>query len=178
MVKTTKSKVGKIDTKSSAKKKKIVMVSGGFDPIHIGHIRYIQEAKKLGDYLVVVLNNDNWLRMKKGKEFMSELDRKEIIESIRGVDKVVISRHEKDPKDMSVSKELIRIKPNIFASGGDRNKKDAANPLSSLYTDLRACEKVGTQIVFNVGRGGKVRSSSELVKKYSKHLNKYEAKGN
>lgn len=154
------------------KSRKVVMVSGGFDPIHIGHVRYIQEAKKLGDYLIVVLNNDNWLQKKKGKEFMKETDRKEIIEAIRGVDKVVISRHEKNPKDMSVSRDLIRIKPDIFASGGDRNKKDAANPLSSLYTDLRACEKVGTQIVFNIGHGGKVRSSSKLVKEYSKHLKK------
>lgn len=169
----------KVSSRVTIKKdgnKKIVMVSGGFDPVHIGHIRLMQEAKKLGDYLIVVLNNDNWLRKKKGKEFMNELDRKEIIEAIRGVDKVVISRHGKNPKDMSVSKELIRIKPDIFASGGDRNRKDAANPMSSLYTDLRACEKVGTQIVYNVGRGGKVRSSSELVKKYSKHLEKYAKK--
>ena len=165
--------------KESPKKKKVVvMVSGGFDPIHIGHVRYIKEAKKLGDYLIVVLNNDNWLRKKKGKEFMKEEDRKEIIEAIEGVDEVVISKHKKNTKDMSVSKELIRIKPDIFASGGDRNKKDAANPLSSLYTDLRACEKVGTKIIFNVGHGGKVRSSSELVKKYSKHLKKYENKRN
>lgn len=150
------------------KKLKIVMVSGGFDPIHIGHIRYIQSAKKLGDYLVVVLNNDNWLRKKKGKEFMKEKDRKEIIEAIKGVDKVVISRHEKNPKDMSVSKELLRIKPDIFASGGDRNKKDSANPLSSLYTDLRACEKTGTQMIFNVGHGGKIRSSTDLLTNYVK----------
>lgn len=172
----------KITKKTNSKKlvkkkpKKIVMVSGGFDPIHIGHIRYIQEAKKLGNYLVVVLNNDNWLRKKKGKEFMNELDRKEIIEAIIGVDKVIISKHGKDPKDMSVSKELIQIKPAIFASGGDRNKKDAADPSSSLYTDLNACKKIGTKIIFNVGRGGKVRSSSELVKKYSKHLEKYAKK--
>jgi hypothetical protein len=73
---------------------------------------------------------------------------------------------------MSVSKELIRIKPDIFASGGDRNKKDSTNPLSSLYTDLRACEKVGAKMIFNVGHGGKIRSSSELVKKYSKHFKK------
>jgi cytidyltransferase-like protein len=71
----------KKDTKKSKlfpkkKKKKIVMVSGGFDPIHIGHIRYIQEAKRLGDYLIVVLNNDNWLRLKKGKEFMEKLKEK------------------------------------------------------------------------------------------------------
>jgi D-beta-D-heptose 7-phosphate kinase/D-beta-D-heptose 1-phosphate adenosyltransferase len=88
------------------KSKKIVMISGGFDPIHIGHIRYIQEAKKLGDYLIVVLNNDNWLRLKKGKEFMPEIERKEIIESINGVDRVIISRHTINTKDISVCEEI------------------------------------------------------------------------
>ena len=147
--------------------KKIVMVSGGFDPIHIGHIRYIQEAKKLGDKLIVVLNNDNWLRAKKGKEFMSEQERKEIIEAITGVDEVIISSHSRNPKDMSVCKELIKIKPHIFAKGGDRDEKDAQDPKSSLYKENQIHEKLGIQIVFNVGHGGKVRSSSELLKNYS-----------
>jgi len=162
--------------KKSNKKKKIVMVSGGFDPIHIGHIRYIQEAKKLGDYLIVVLNNDNWLRMKKGKEFMGELERKEIIEAISGVDKVVISSHTKKPKDMSISNELAKIKPNIFANGGDRDEKDSDDPKSSLYREKQIHKKYGIKMVYNVGHGGKIRSSSELVKKYSKHLEKYAKK--
>lgn len=159
--------------KNKSKEKKIVMVSGGFDPIHIGHIRLMKEAKKLGDYLIVVLNNDNWLRKKKGKEFMSASDRKEIIEAIAGVDEVVISSHPKNPKDMSVCKELIKIKPHIFANGGDRNEKDSQDPKSSLYKENQIHKRLGIEIVFNVGRGGKVRSSSELVKKYSKHLNKH-----
>jgi len=163
-------KIIRKNKKIKKQKEIVVMVSGGFDPIHIGHIRYIREAKKLGDKLIVVINNDNWLRIKKGKEFMNELDRKEIIEAIKGVDKVVISKHNKNTKDMSVSMELIRIKPDIFASGGDRNRKDAANPLSSLYTDLKTCKHIGAKIVFNVGRGGKVRSSSELLKAYSKNV--------
>lgn len=170
MVIKTKIKLKK-NIKTSPKKK-IVMVSGGFDPIHIGHVRYIQEAKKLGDYLVVVLNNDNWLRMKKGKEFMNELERKEIIEAIIGVDKVIISGHIKNTKDVSVCEEIKKIKPHIFANGGDRKPDWVPIPEVSL------CEELGIKMIYNVGRGGKVRSSSELVKKYSKHLKKYETKGN
>ena len=151
--------------KSKKGKKKIVMVSGGFDPIHIGHIRMFQEAKKLGDKLIVVINNDNWLKSKKGYAFMSEGERKEIIEAIAGVDKVVISTHPKNPKDMSVSKELAKIKPHIFANGGDRNEKDAEDPKSSLYKERQIHKKFNIEMVYNVGHGGKVQSSSELVKK-------------
>jgi len=158
--------------KKVKKEKKVVMVSGGFDPIHIGHIRLMQEAKKLGDKLVVVINNDNWLRKKKGKEFMPEQERKEIIEAIVGVDEVIISSHPKNPKDMSISKELIKIKPHIFANGGDRDEKDAQNPESSLYKEKQIHKKFGIEMVFNVGRGGKVRSSSDLLKEYSKNIKK------
>lgn len=158
--------------KNIKKNKKVVMISGGFDPIHIGHVRYIIEAKKLGDYLVVVLNNDNWLRVKKGKEFMEENERKEIIEAINGVDKVIISAHIKNTKDKSVCEEIKKIKPHIFANGGDRK------PDGDPVPEVALCEELGIKIIYNVGHGGKVRSSSELVKKYSKHLKKYENKGN
>jgi D-beta-D-heptose 7-phosphate kinase/D-beta-D-heptose 1-phosphate adenosyltransferase len=146
------------------------MVSGGFDPIHIGHIRYMQEAKKLGGRLIVVINNDNWLRKKKGKEFMPEIERKEIIEAISGVDEVIISSHIINTNDMSVCNELMKIKPDIFANGGDRDEKNAEDPNSSLYKDINMCKKLGVKMVFNVGHGGKVRSSSDLLKEYSKHV--------
>ena len=151
--------------KGKKSKKKIVMISGGFDPIHIGHVRYIQEAKKLGDHLVLVLNNDNWLRMKKGKEFMGEEERKEILEAIKGVDSVVISGHIQNTKDKSVCEEIKKIKPHIFANGGDRFADD--------IPEFKLCNELGIKMVFNVGHGGKVRSSSELVKEYSKHLKKH-----
>ncbi len=139
------------------KKHKVVMVSGGFDPVHIGHVRLFREAKKLGDELVVVLNNDNWLRYKKGFAFMLETDRKEIIESLRSVDRVVITNHEKNTNDISVCKELELIHPDIFANGGDRKHDN--------IPEYKLCKRLGIKMVFNVGEGGKIRSSSELVKK-------------
>ncbi len=132
------------------------MVSGGFDPVHIGHVRLLQEAKKLGDELVVVINNDNWLRFKKGFVFMPEADRKEIIESLRFVDRVHLTEHEESTDDISVCRELELIRPHIFANGGDR--KDDNIP------EYELCQRLGIEMVFNVGNGGKVRSSSELVK--------------
>jgi len=149
------------------------MVSGGFDPIHIGHVRLFQEAKKLGDELVVYINNDHWLRAKKGYVFMSEKERKEIIGAFESVDRVIVSDHKKNTKDMSVSRGLTIIKPHIFANGGDRDEKDANDPNSSLYQERLIHQKLNIQMVYNVGYGGKIRSSSEMVKKVvKKHLKK------
>ncbi len=151
------------------KLEKIVMVSGGFDPIHPGHVRLFKEAKKLGDRLVVVINNDNWIRNKKGQGFMNAKDRAEVISHFRDVDRVIISVHRKNSKDaraMSVCAELSKIRPYMFVNGGDRNNKDADNPLSSLHHDINMCKKLGIKIVYNVGKGGKINSSSKLLKKY------------
>jgi cytidyltransferase-like protein len=150
------------ETKSN--KKITVAVSGGFDPVHIGHTRLFQAARALGDKLVVILNNDNWLLKKKGFVFMNQSERKEIIEALRPVDKVILSGHGKNPKDMSVCKELASLKPDIFANGGDRNKKDAKSKSSSLNPEQILCKKMGIKMFFNVGKGGKVQSSSWLAK--------------
>ena len=151
------------------KSQRIVMVSGGFDPIHPGHTRLFREAKKLGGRLVVVINNDHWIRAKKGHGFMSAKDRAEVISSFRDVDDVIISRHKRNansPKAMSVCRELLKLRPHIFANGGDRNRVDAKNPKSSLHHDIELCKKLGIKMIYNVGKGGKIRSSSELLKKY------------
>lgn len=137
--------------------KKVVMVSGGFDPVHVGHLDMFKEAKELGDELVVVLNNDNWLKLKKGHAFMSEEDRKEIIESFKFVDRVVITSHEPDTEDISVCRELELLRPHIFANGGDRKEDN--------IPEYGICKRLGIEMVFNVGKKGKIRSSSELVKR-------------
>lgn len=144
------------------------MVSGGFDPIHIGHIRYMQEAKKLGDKLVVVINNDHWFNVKGKHVFMHDKERKEIIKALECVDEVIISYHKKGTKDISVAKEIRKIKPHIFANGGDRSPKDDDIPSS----EHKVCNELGIEMVFNVGRGGKISSSSELLKEYSKKIKK------
>lgn len=145
-----------------------VAVSGGFDPIHIGHVEMIREAKELGDKLIVIINNDNWLKKKKGFVFMDEKERRAILEAIRYVDEVVITDHPENPSnadEMSVSATLEKIRPNIFANGGDRDEKNASDPNSSLYYDIKTCERLGIKMVFNVGKSGKIQSSSELVKR-------------
>lgn len=146
--------------KKDGKKKIVVVVSGGFDAIHIGHVRLFQEAKKLGDELVVILNNDNWLRQKKGYVFMPERERKEIIEAFLAVDRVVLTNHDERPTDMSVCAELRAIKPDIFANGGDRTKKN--------IPEIPACEEIDCKMIFGVGRGGKVQSSSWLLENFLK----------
>jgi D-beta-D-heptose 7-phosphate kinase/D-beta-D-heptose 1-phosphate adenosyltransferase len=139
--------------------KKVVMVSGGFDPVHIGHVRLFNEAKKLGDELVVVINNDNWLKLKKGYVFMPEHERKEIIEAFEAVDRVMLSSHKKNTKDISISKDLRSLRPHIFAKGGDRNVGNIPTP------EVLVCQEIDCEIVNDVGWGGKVQSSSNLVKK-------------
>jgi len=118
-------------------KKIIVAVSGGFDPVHVGHVRLFDEAKKLGDELVVILNNDHWLKKKKGYAFMPQSERKEIIEALRAVDRVVISEHKANPKDMSIVQDLLALRPDIFANGGDRK------PGNLRTEEGRICVKIG-----------------------------------
>ena len=138
----------------------IVAVSGGFDPIHSGHIRMIEEAKKLGDRLVVILNNDNWLRKKKGKVFMTENERRDVIQALRAVDEVVITSHTADTNDMSVCNELRNVRPHIFANGGDR--------VYDNTLEIQVCNEINCRLAFGIGAGGKIQSSSWLLSNYFK----------
>lgn len=137
----------------------MVAISGGFDPVHIGHIDLIRAARALGGRLVAILNNDNWLLQKKGYFFMAEQERKAVLESIRYVDRVIVTGHQSKPRDMSVCRELKTIKPDIFANGGDRKADN--------IPEYELCNRLGIKMVFNVG-GGKKQSSSELVRRVKK----------
>jgi D-beta-D-heptose 7-phosphate kinase/D-beta-D-heptose 1-phosphate adenosyltransferase len=143
-------------------KKVVVAVSGGFDPIHIGHVRMFERARSLGDELVVILNNDNWLKKKKGYVFMPERERKEVIEGLRAVDRVVVTKHKPDDNDVSVCRELRAIKPDVFANGGDRKFDNTP--------EVAVCDAIGCAMVFNVGKGGKIQSSSWLLKNHANHI--------
>lgn len=140
-----------------------IAVSGGFDPVHVGHIELFREAKKLGDRLVVILNNDHWLKKKKGFVFMNENERKAVLLAIRYIDEVIITSHPENPTDMSICRELEALQPDIFANGGDRDKKDADSKTSSLNPEQELCRHLGIKMIFNLGK--KMQSSSELVKR-------------
>jgi D-beta-D-heptose 7-phosphate kinase/D-beta-D-heptose 1-phosphate adenosyltransferase len=138
---------------------KVIAISGGFDPIHIGHVELMKEAKALGDKLVVIVNNDNWLMKKKGFVFMNEQERKAIVEAIKYVDEVVLTSHPKDHTDMSVCAELEKLHPDVFANGGDRK------PDGDPVPEVELCNKLGIELIYNIGKSGKIQSSSWLVNK-------------
>ena len=128
---------------------KRVAVSGYFDPIHIGHLEYLKLAKKLGDKLVVIVNNNHQCILKKGKPFMDESDRVEIVKCLKMVDEVFLSVD----MDKTVCASLEAVKPDIFANGGDRSTSEV--PESSI------CKKYNIEMID--GLGAKIRSSSELT---------------
>ncbi len=128
---------------------KVVAISGYFDPIHVGHLEYINMAKKLGDKLVVIVNNNYQCELKKGKPFMDEKDRLTIVSNLKNVDEVFLSIDE----DKTVCASLEKIKPDIFANGGDR--KNYEIPESVI------CKKHDIKIID--GLGDKIRSSSDLT---------------
>tara|TARA_R110002020_G_scaffold421418_5_gene630545 strand:- start:1002 stop:1511 length:510 start_codon:yes stop_codon:yes gene_type:complete len=130
-------------------KKKTICVSGGFDPVHIGHLRMMQEASRYGDVIAIV-NSDEWLMRKKGYIFMPFEERCEII---KGFSCVSTTTHV-DDADNSVCEALERLQPDYFANGGDRKTNNTP--------EMNLCEELGISLLWSVG-GGKIQSSSTLV---------------
>ena len=129
--------------------KKTICVSGGFDPVHVGHLRMMQEAAQYGD-VVAIVNSDEWLMRKKGYIFMPFKERCEIIEGFG----CVAATSYVDDADNSVCEALRRLKPDYFANGGDRKTDNTP--------EMEVCDEVGIELLWNVG-GGKIQSSSTLV---------------
>jgi len=130
-------------------KNKTIVISGGMDPVHVGHIKMIQAAAELGE-LTVVLNSDAWLRRKKGYVFMSYKERKYLLEQLKGVAAVSAV----DDDDGTVCEALQRLKPDMFGNGGDRTSKNT--PEGSV------CNELNIEMIWNLG-GKKIQSSSGLV---------------
>ncbi len=145
--------------------KKVVITSGFFNPLHIGHINLIREAKKLGDFLVVIVNNDEQVKIKGSTIFMAEQERIAIIQELKHADEVFLSIDE----DITIAKSLEFIAKKYlpvgsqvqaelyFAKGGDRNIDNIPE------SERRACKEFSIKIINNVG-GGKIQSSSWLLR--------------
>jgi cytidyltransferase-like protein len=138
----------------------IILVSGGFDPIHSGHIKLINDANKYGD-VVVLLNSDPWLRNKKGKEFLPFSERKIIMQNIKGVLEV-IEFNDKDKTcidGIKKAKSLFRDKIIKFANGGDRN--------NNTTPEKKFCDENNIETLFGIGGKDKSNSSSWILKKWN-----------
>jgi len=151
-----------------SKKYKIILISGGFDPVHKGHIECIQNAKKLADEVWIGLNNDSWLRRKKGKSFMKEGERKFIMESLRDVDYVYVMNPLIHGDDTAIDfidharKKFVNQNGDLpkgvmaFGNGGDRT--ETTTPENDV------CNSYGIESVWGLGK--KIQSSSWLLEKY------------
>jgi len=131
--------------------KTVVAVSGYFNPLHVGHLNLFKEAKAMGDYLVVIVNNDNQVGLKGSVPFQKESDRVKIVEAIKWVDEAFLSID----RDRTVCESLRAVKPNIFANGGDRNRGN--------IPEEAICKELNIKMVDGTG-GGKIQSSSVLLK--------------
>lgn len=137
--------------------RKVVITSGYFNPLHIGHINLMREAKKMGDVLIVIVNNDEQVRAKGSIPFMPEQERIEIIKALKYADEVLMSID----KDRTVAESLkmaVKLYPGelFLAKGGDRNIDNIPE------SEKKACEEFGIKVLNDVG-GGKVQSSSWLL---------------
>ena len=137
---------------------KIIIVSGGFDPLHSGHIAYFKSAKELGNKLIVALNSNEWLINKKGKFFMPFLERKAIVENLSCVDLVIDFEDDELGSAINALNKIKEMYPDdelIFANGGDRNKKN----IPEMSVD-------NINFVFSVGGDDKKNSSSWILKNW------------
>ena len=128
----------------------VVAVSGYFNPLHVGHLEMIEKSRKLGDKLVAIVNNDHQVKLKGSVPFMSQADRLKIVSALKYVDEVFLSID----RDATVCKSLAKVKPNIFANGGDRKSLNDV-------PEFGVCSKLGIKMVDGLGK--KIRASSKLI---------------
>lgn len=143
------------------KKYDFALVSGGFDPVHIGHLKMFQDANKLADKVIILLNNDNWLIKKKGKPFMNQNQRKEILEEFKSISEVIIQTSS-EPSSSEAIEEFVKKNPNksiCYCNGGDRSN-------IKNIRESNICKKLKVNLEFGIGGEKKIESSSDLTKNY------------
>jgi cytidyltransferase-like protein len=149
------------------KKYDYALVSGGFDPVHIGHLRMFRDATRLSDKVILLLNNDEWLIEKKGKPFMNENQRKEILDEFISIKEVIIQTSSEKSSSRAIE-EFVKNHPNkniCYCNGGDRSNAESIREAS-------ICNKLGVNLEFGVGGEEKVESSSQLTKNYLGNVEK------
>jgi len=132
------------------KKATVVAVSGYFNPLHVGHLEMIERARRLGDKLVAIVNNDFQVKLKGSVPFMNLKDRVKIVAALRDVDAVFVSID----RDKTVCKSLAKLRPDIFANGGDRHS-------IGDVPEYPICQKYKIKMVDGLGK--KIRASSLLI---------------
>ena len=143
---------------------RVVIVSGGFDPIHSGHIEHFKEARKLGDILIVGLNSDEWLTRKKGKPFLPINERLAVVKSMRMVDSAVAFNDDDNSSISLIRQALVLFDDVLFANGGDRTQ-DNIPEIDAFDKDPRV------QFAFGVGGTHKQNSSSWILKEWTSQKN-------
>ena len=143
------------------KKYDFAIVSGGFDPVHVGHLRMFQDASKLANKVVILLNNDDWLIKKKGKPFMNQKHRKEILEEFKSITDVIIQKSSEKSSSLAIKEFALQNKNKkiCYCNGGDRS--DIKNIL-----EVSVCKEFNIDLEFGVGGEKKIESSSQLSKNY------------
>ena len=150
--------------------KNVIIVSGGFDPVHKGHIRMFREAANLGHQVIIGLNSDEWLSRKKGKPFMKWEERAEILESCKFINQVISFDDSDDTASDSIKKVFDMYSADssdyniYFANGGDRGKGNVP--------ELDTCKDLNVVMLWGIG-GGKIQSSSDLIKNSKSDFTSY-----
>ena len=145
-----------------SKKYDYALISGGFDPVHIGHLAMIKDAKRISDNVIVLLNSDNWLIRKKGKPFMVEAQRAQILEEFKSVSEVIIQKNDNDDSSNNAIKDFYKSHSNktiCYCNGGDRSQENKIR-------ESQTCKDLGIDLKFGIGGIHKLESSSNLTKNH------------
>ena len=144
------------------KKYDYALLSGGFDPVHIGHLAMIKDAAQIADNVVILLNSDEWLTRKKGKPFMNEIQRAQILEEFESISQVIIQKNDNDDSSNNAIKDFYNTKSQksiCYCNGGDRSKENRIR-------EAKTCKDLNIDLVFGVGGVHKIESSSNLIKNH------------